>query len=107
MNDITPTELAAALTALYPDIATWWTNAANLPTNTTSAEFLAKTMHGAFRAATTKNASLAAGTKIAAYPAPQNGAVTLDTSGNSSYLASYTVQARVAVDLDTAFAPNA
>lgn len=107
MNDITPAELAAALTALYPDVATWWTNAATLPANTTAAEFFAKTMHGAFRAATTKNTSLAAGSRIAAYPAPQNGAVTLDASGNSSYLASYTVQTRVAVDLDTAFAPNA
>lgn len=107
MNDITPAELAAAINAVYPDIATWWTNASNLPAQTTFAEFMAKTLHGAYRAAITKNASLAAGSRIAAYPVPTTAPVTLDSNGNSSYLATYTVQTRVATDLDTAFAPNA
>lgn len=107
MNDITPAELAAAITTAYPDIAAWWTSAANLPAQTTFAEFMSKTLHGAYRAAVTKNASLAAGTRIAAYPLPTNSPVTLDTNGNSSYVATYTVQTRVATDLDTAFAPNA
>jgi len=107
MNDITFAELATAL-AGYPEMATWWSAVSALPVNVTVAEFFAKTMHGANRAATAKNASLAAGSRISAYPAPANGAVTIDpTTGFGSYLATFSVQARVSTDLNIAVAPNA
>lgn len=107
MNDILFSELAAAISTTYPDVSAWWASAPALPANTTVAEFFAKTLHAAYRAQVTKNATLAAGSRIAAYPSPTNGAVTIDTNGNTSYLATYAVQARVVVDLDASFAPVA
>lgn len=107
MNDITFAELSAAISATYPDVSTWWSGADALPADTTVAEFFAKTLHAAYRAAIVKNANLAAGSRIAAYPAPANGAVTVDANGNTTYLSTYSVQTRVLIDLDAAVAPQA
>lgn len=105
MNDITFAELATALAA-YPEMATWWGAVAALPSNTTVAEFFAKTLNAASRAAATKNANLPAGSRIAAYPAPTNGAVTIDPNGFGTYVATFSVQARVSTDLNIVIAPN-
>ena len=106
MNDLTFAEISTALTA-YPEMATWWNAAGALPANTTVAEFFAKTLNAASRAAITKNANLPAGSRIAAYPAPISGAMTIDANGFGSYLATFSVQARVSTDLNIAVAPNA
>jgi len=104
MSDITIAELASALPA-GDAVRTWWEAASALPANVDPAEFFIRTLNGAHLAATTKNQPLQAGSQIASYPAPVNSAVTIDTTtGTQSFVTTYSVQARVSVDLDIAVA---
>jgi hypothetical protein len=105
--DLTFAEILAQIPTTDPMNA-WWAGADALPANTTAAEFFAKTLKAASDAARLKNASLSAGSRIDGYPAPTNGAVTIEpTTGLQSFITTYSVRARVAVNLDVAISPLA
>ncbi|AKG21247.1 hypothetical protein [Calothrix sp. 336/3] len=105
--DLTFAEIIAQL----PDgdaVKTWWEGADAVPNATTVNEFFAKTLKAASDAQRAKNANLTAGSRIDAYPAPVNGAVTVDAAtGLQSFITTYSVRSRVAVNLDVAISPLA
>jgi hypothetical protein len=109
MNDLTLAEIIAQI----PDgdaLKAWWTtaSASALPSNTTTNEFFAKTLKAASDAQRAKNANLSVGSRIDGYPAPTNGAVTIDaTTGLQSFIATYSIRSRVAVNLDVVLSPLA
>jgi hypothetical protein len=103
--DLTFAEILAQIPATDPMNA-WWTAAAALPADTTVSEFFAKTLKAASDAQRVKNTGAAVGARVDGYPAPTNGAVTVDAStGQQSFLATYSVRTRVAVNLDTSVSP--
>ncbi len=105
--DLTITEIIAQLPAGDP-VKTWWESAPSMPELTTVSEFFVKTLKAASDAQRAKNATLAAGSRIAGYPAPVNGGVTVDAAtGIQSFLTTYSVIARVAINLDIAISPLA
>jgi hypothetical protein len=105
--DLTIAEIAAQIDPADP-MKAWWTDAAALPAATTVNEFFAKTLKAASDAQRVKNANLAAGSRIDGYPAPTNGAVTINAdTGAQSFVATYSVRSRVAVNLDVAISPLA
>lgn len=105
MSDLTITEIAAQIPA-NDAVKAWWTDAAALPDDTTVSEFLAKTLKAASDAQRVKNANLPVGSRIDGYPAPTNGPVTVDATTNlQSFVATYSVRSRVAVNLDVAISP--
>ncbi|WP_143289243.1 hypothetical protein [Brunnivagina elsteri] len=79
-----------------------------LPSDTTVSEFFAKTLKAASDAQRVKNVGVAVGSRVDGYPAPTNGAVTVDaTTGLQSFITTYSVRSRVAVTLDVAISPLA
>lgn len=103
--DLTIAEIAAQIPAADP-LKAWWEAAAALPNDTTLSEFFAKTLKAASDAQRVKNANLPVGSRIDGYPAPTNGPVTIDASTNiQSFIATYSVRSRVAVNLDVAISP--
>jgi hypothetical protein len=102
--DLTIAEIAAQIPNADP-LKAWWTDAAALPVDTTTSEFFAKTLKAASDAQIVKNTGLAAGSRLDGYPAPTNGPVTIATNGQQSFVATYSVRSRVAVNLDVAISP--
>jgi hypothetical protein len=103
--DLTIAEIIAQLPAGDP-IKTWWESAPEMPSLTTVSEFFVKTLKGAHDAQRAKNATLPAGSRVAGYPAPVNGAVSIDAAtGLQTFLTTYSVVARVAINLDVAVSP--
>jgi hypothetical protein len=103
--DLTLEEIIAQIPVADP-MRGWWEAAAALPTDTTMSEFFAKTLKAASDAQRVKNTNLAVGSRLDGYPAPTNGAVTIDAStGTQSFIATYSVRSRVAVNLDVAISP--
>lgn len=100
-TDLTFAEIAAQIPQADP-MKAWWTAAAALPANTTTNEFFAKTLKAASDAARTKNTNRTAGSRIDGYPTPTNSPVTIDaTTGEQSFVATYSVRTRVSVNLDS------
>jgi hypothetical protein len=107
MNDLTFEEITAQISTTDPMYA-WWQSAAALPADTTTSEFFVKTLKAASDAQRVKNTGLAAGNRLDGYPSPTNGPVTIDAaSGIQSFVATYSVRSRVAVNLDVAISPLA
>ncbi len=107
MSDLTFAEIIAQIPDGDP-VEAWWSAAAALPANTTVSEFFAKTLKAASDAQRVKNTNLAAGSRIDGYPAPTNGAVTVDSAtGLQSFVTTYSVRSRVGVTLDVAVSPLA
>lgn len=107
MNDLTFEEITAQIPETDP-MKAWWTAAAPLPADTTTSEFFAKILKAASDAQRVKNVNLAVGSRIDGYPTPTNGAVTVDAAtGMQSFVATYSVRTRVAVNLDVAISPLA
>lgn len=105
--DVTLAEITAQIPTADPMNA-WWAAADALPANTTVSEFFAKTLKAASDAQRVKNTNLAVGSRIDGYPAPTNGPVTVDAAtGTQSFVATYSVRSRVAVNLDVAVSPLA
>ncbi|MBW4667199.1 MAG: hypothetical protein KME60_07090 [Cyanomargarita calcarea GSE-NOS-MK-12-04C] len=105
--DLTIAEFAAQLPA-GDLVRRWWETAAALPADVTMNEFFAKTLKATSDAQRTKNGNLAAGSRIDGYPSPTNEPVTIDAAtGMQSFVATYSVRSRVAVNLDVAISPLA
>ncbi|MCV3216031.1 hypothetical protein OGM63_21385 [Plectonema radiosum NIES-515] len=105
--DLTIAEIAAQIPTDDP-VKAWWTDAAALPVNTTTSEFLIKTLKAASDAQRVKNTNLPAGSRISGYPAPVNSGVTTDAAtGVLSFVTTYSVSSRVLVNLDIAVSPLA
>ncbi|PAX58362.1 hypothetical protein CK510_07785 [Brunnivagina elsteri CCALA 953] len=105
--DLTFAEILAQIPSDDPMNA-WWAAAAVLPSDTTVSEFFAKTLKAASDAQRVKNVGVAVGSRVDGYPAPTNGAVTVDaTTGLQSFITTYSVRSRVAVTLDVAISPLA
>jgi hypothetical protein len=105
--DLTFAEILAQIPEADPMNA-WWASASALPENTTVSEFFAKTLKAASDAQRVKNTDLAVGSRIDGYPAPTNGAVTVNAAnGQQSFITTYSVRSRVAVNLDVAVSPLA
>lgn len=105
--DLTIAQIAEQISAT-DTLKAWWTAAAALPAEVTVNEFFAKTLKAASDAQRAANTSLAVGSRIDGYPSPTNGAVTIDAaSGLQSFVATYSVRTRVAVNLDVAVSPLA
>ncbi len=107
MDDLTFAEITAQIPVADPMNA-WWAAATALPADTTTSEFFAKTLKAASDAQRTKNANLPVGSRLDGYPIPTNGPVTIDAAtGTQSFVATYSVRSRVAVNLDVAISPLA
>lgn len=107
MNDLTFEEITAQIPAGDP-MKAWWQAVTALPADTTTSEFFAKTLKAASDAQRLKNTNLPAGSRLDGYPTPTNGAVTVDAAtGMQSFVATYSVRTRVAVNLDVAISPLA
>jgi hypothetical protein len=105
--DLTIAEIIMQLPTDDP-VKAWWESVPEMPSLTTVSEFFVKTLKAANDAQRTKNATLAAGSRIAGYPSPTNGTVTVDAAtGIQSFLTTYSVTARVAINLDVAISPLA
>jgi hypothetical protein len=105
--DLTFEEILAQIPVADPMNA-WWAAASALPADTTVSEFFAKTLKAASDAQRVKNVNVAVGSRVDGYPAPTNGAVTVDaTTGQQSFITTYSVRSRVAVTLDVAVSPLA
>lgn len=105
--DLTIAEITAQI-PVDDVVKTWWTDAAAMPAGTTVNEFFIKTLKAASDAQRVKNANLAAGTRINGYPSPVNGGVTTDAAtGQQSFVTTYSISSRVAVNLDVAISPLA
>lgn len=103
--DLTIAEIIAQLPA-NDAVKTWWENAAALPQEAGTNEFFAKTLKAASDAQRLKNTNAPVGSRIDGYPAPTNSPVTVDaTSGLQTFVATYSVRSRVAVNLDVAISP--
>lgn len=102
--DLTLAEIAAQIPSADP-LKAWWDAAAALPSDTTTSEFFAKTLKAASDAQVVKNAGLSAGNRLDGYPLPTNGPVTVGANGVQSFIATYSVRSRVAVNLDVAISP--
>lgn len=105
--DLTIAEIAAQIPVGDP-VKAWWTDAAAIPSDSTTSEFFIKTLKAASDAQRVKNVNLSAGSRINGYPAPVNGGVTTDAAtGQQSFVTTYSVSSRVAVNLDVAISPLA
>lgn len=105
--DLTIAEIVTQIPAGDP-VKTWWDDAAAMPADTTVNEFFVKTLKAASDAQRVKNANLPAGSRVAGYPAPVNGGVTTDAAtGLQSFVTTYSISSRVAVNLDVAVSPMA
>ena len=102
--DLTLAEIAAQIPAADP-LKAWWDAAAALPADTTTSEFFAKTLKAASDAQIAKNANLPVGSRLDGYPVPVNGPVTTASNGLQSFVATYSVRSRVAVNLHVAISP--
>ena len=103
--DLTLAEIIAQIPVADP-MRAWWETAAALPVDTTTSEFFAKTLKAASDAQRVKNTNLPVGSRLDGYPSPTNGAVTIEAStGLQSFVATYSVRSRVAVNLDVAISP--
>lgn len=102
--DLTIADIAAKLPA-DDSLKAWIEGWAELPADSTVAEFAAKFLQAAYRAQVEKNAIDPTATQITAYQEPTNGIVTLDVpTGIASYVATYSVNVRVPVDLNASIA---
>ncbi len=105
--DLTFAEILAQIPVTDPMNA-WWAAAAALPADTTVSEFFAKTLKAASDAQRVKNVNAPVGARVDGYPAPTNGAVTVNaTTGMQSFITTYSVRSLVAVNLDVAVSPIA
>lgn len=105
--DLTIAEIIAQIPVGDP-VKTWWDDAAAMPTDTTISEFFVKTLKAASDAQRLKNTNLPAGSRVAGYSGPVNGGVTTDAAtGLQSFVTTYSVSSRVAVNLDVAISPLA
>lgn len=105
--DLTIAEIIAQIPS-GDDLKTWWQAIDPLPSDTSVNEFLIKTLKAASDAQRIKNANLPAGSRVNGYPSPVNGGVTTDAAtGMQSFVTTYSVSSRVAINLDVSIAPLA